>query len=127
VVDLRIETREIRALEQSLELADRDARRKAYDAVRKAGFEVERRAKINAPVDTGFLMNSINTGFEGDVYSTGFSAEVGPGARYGVFVETGTQNMAPQPYLGPALDEVEPSFVAALQDINPLAPGGGGV
>ena len=92
--------------------------------VRKLNEVVERRAKQRAPVDTGALRSSINTVIEGDVYSA-MAAEVGTEVNYGVFVELGTERMAPQPYLGPAFDEVEPSFVQALQQISPL--GGGGI
>jgi len=119
------EASELRTLERRLQLGERDARVKASDAVRKAAFEIERRAKMRAAVDTGNMRNSINTTIEGDVYSA-LSAEVGPEAHYGVFVELGTERMAPQPFLGPAFDEVEPSFIQALQKIDPLGGGRAG-
>lgn len=78
-------------------------------AVAKAAHDIEARAKIKAPVDTGNLRNSISS----DVRP--LSAEVGPTADYAAYVELGTSRMAPQPFLGPAFDEVEPQFVRAVQ------------
>lgn len=127
MVQLRIETGEIASLERLFDAADGDARRKARDAVRKSTFEIERGAKTRAAVDTGFMRNSISTAFTGDVYSDGYTGEVGPGAYYAPYVEFGTDRMAPQPFLGPAYDAVEPSFLAAMRRINPLNPGGAGV
>lgn len=124
-MQLRIETREIASLEKLFDVADRDARKKALDAVRKSTFAVEREAKTRAAVDTGFMRNSISSAFEGDLYSSGFTGEVGPGAHYAPYVEFGTHKMAPQPFLGPAFDAVEPSFVAAMRSIHPFGGGGG--
>lgn len=125
---------ELRSLARRLELAGGDGRKKANDAVRKAAFEVEKGAKRRAPVDTGALRNSINTSISGDAMGAMFAAsrtadlvaEVGPEVSYGVFLELGTERIAPRPFLGPAFDEVEPSFIRALQAIDPLASGGPG-
>lgn len=84
-------------------------------AVRKSCLDLEAIAKDRAPVDTGFLMNSIGTEFFGDAFVVG--GRVGPTANYGAFVENGTHRMAPQPYMGPATDAVEPGFLAAMAQI----------
>lgn len=69
------------------------------------GYEVEARAKIYAAVDTGFMKSNIDT--EGP-------ATVGPGqalvtsaAEYSEHVEYGTSRMAAQPFMTPAVAEVE--------------------
>lgn len=83
-------------------------------AVRKAALDVEAHAKRLAPVDTGALRSSITT-------STGISgleAEVGPTVHYGLYQELGTARMAPQPYMGPALEVVEPGFLEAVAQIG---------
>jgi HK97 gp10 family phage protein len=120
VTDFRVDgVAEIRALARELDMVPAATRDKAKTAVRKAAFAVERGAKIRAPVDTGNLRNSINVSLSGSGLSAGdaIAAEVGPEANYGIFIELGTWKMAPQPFLGPAFDEVEPSFLAALDDI----------
>lgn len=106
---------QLRELARSLDLTEGSMRRKARDVVRKHAFAVERGAKVRAPVDTGNLRNSINSGFSGDGIGTPFVGEVGPEAHYGIYLELGTARMAPQPFLGPAFDEVEPAFIAALE------------
>ncbi|HEU4752061.1 MAG TPA: HK97-gp10 family putative phage morphogenesis protein [Armatimonadota bacterium] len=62
-----------------------ETRRKLSQVVRKAAFDVEAQAKVNAPVDTGFLRNSIQAEMKGEL-----TAEVTVGAEYGVLVEFGT-------------------------------------
>lgn len=120
MADFRVDgVDEVRSLARNLDLTQAGIRRKASQVVRKSAFAIERNAKVRAPVDTGALRSSINTslfghGLTGD---SPIGAEVGPEVHYGQFVELGTARMAPQPYLGPAFDEVEPSFVAALDDL----------
>lgn len=112
--------RQIRSLSRQFDLAQADTLQKTRTAVRKHALNVERGAKTRAPVDTGALRNSINTtttGMSGNDFTGPIGAVVGPEVRYGVFVELGTARMAPQPYLGPAFDEVEPTFVSALDAI----------
>lgn len=43
--------------------------------------------------------------------------EVGTTARHGWFMENGTYKDAPQPFLGPALDENESELVTGLEDV----------
>lgn len=107
--------------------------------VRKAALDLEAEAKTRAPVDTGFLRNSIySVTHEGSDYGqdasdpTGDSylldevekpkdettAYVAVGANYGVFQELGTSKMAAQPYLIPAADAIRPAFVAAMAKIE---------
>lgn len=90
--------------------------------VRKSAFDVERFAKADAAVDTGFMRNSITTEIETN-NSRVYGATVTAGADYSAFVEFGTSRMAPQPFMGPALARVEPGFLAALEALaNPLDP-----
>lgn len=76
----------------------------AAAAVRKTAMQIEADAKVFAPVDTGNLMNSISTDIEGDGRFGVVSAEIGPTAEYGIYVEQGTSVHAPQAFLGPAFD-----------------------
>lgn len=93
--------------------------------LRKSAFQVEALGKLFCPVDTGHLKGSIGTSFDGDGRFGGMSAEIGPTAHYGGYVEWGTRYMAPHAYMGPALDRVGPSFVAAVAAISDPFDGGG--
>lgn len=89
---------------------------KAAQALRAGGARIERSAKINAPVDTGNLRASINTTSTGDGRRGRMTVRVGPTANYAPYVELGTSRMAPQPFLGPAVDEHEDAIIKALAD-----------
>jgi HK97 gp10 family phage protein len=93
--------------------------------VRKAAFDVERFAKQNAAVDTGFMRNAIHTEIIANSWKM-YGADVISEAAYSIFQEAGTSRMAPHPFMGPAADRVEPGFLAALEAIaDPLQQGGG--
>ena len=89
--------------------------------VKAIGFSVEALAKMKAPIDLGNLRNSIYTATEdsnnmpevaeldreqlpnpkdGSVY-------IGASVEYGIYQELGTKIMEAQPFLIPALREVE--------------------
>lgn len=104
---MAVEYSEIYQLAASLEKAG-EARKKASAAVRRSAFAIEARAKQAAPVDTGNLRNSIST------TSSGLSAEIGPTASYGIYLEMGTWRMAPRSYLTPAFKATVPEFVSAM-------------
>lgn len=80
--------------------------------VAKAATDIEAMAKSLAPVDTGTLRNSIQAN------KTGPGAWlVTVGVDYGLYVEWGTARMAAQPYLGPAVAHVRPSFMEAMRQV----------
>jgi HK97 gp10 family phage protein len=88
--------------------AGAEAKAKTQQVIDKTAADIERDAKRAAPVDTGNLRSSIST-------ATGvLSAEIGPTAAYGGFVERGTSRAGPQPYLRPAYDRAMPNFERAL-------------
>lgn len=105
----------VRNIEAGLERATRRVGAEAAQVVRRSAAAVERLAKQNAPVDTGHLRGSISTDYAGSGRHGTFSAEIGPTADYGAHVEYGTSRQAPQPYMNPAADHVEPEFRAALE------------
>lgn len=109
---INIDAAPVRAMGADLARAGVGAQLKATQVVAKAAHDVEATAKTLAPVDTGALRNSISTSLRGA------SAEVGPTVNYAPYVEFGTSRMAPQPYMGPAADRVEPGFVAAMEQLG---------
>jgi HK97 gp10 family phage protein len=87
--------------------------------LRRTASDIERDAKIAAPVDTGRLKESISVDITGDGRFGTIAAEVGPTAFYGHYVEEGTSKQAPQPFLGPAFDRHAQTFaqrVAAIAE-----------
>jgi HK97 gp10 family phage protein len=89
------------------------AEKQLQKAVRKAALDIEREAKIAAPVDTGFLRASIHTvtGLE-----QGMAADIPVGAEYGIYVEYGTHRNRAQPFLTPAVEKVRPGFEKAVSE-----------
>jgi HK97 gp10 family phage protein len=102
------ETSGIRQLQADLGKLAARAVPTASRAVAKTAHDIEATAKRLAPVDTGNLRNSISS----DIGV--LSAEIGPTAEYGGYVEEGTSRMAPQPYMGPAADQHFPELDKAL-------------
>jgi HK97 gp10 family phage protein len=102
------DTSAIRQLQADLGKLSARAVPTASRAVAKTAHDIEADAKGLAPVDTGNLRNSISS----DIGV--LSAEIGPTAEYGLYVEEGTSRMAPQPYMGPAADNRFPELEQAL-------------
>lgn len=67
-------------------------------ALEKIGMQAEAYAKLDCPVDTGRLRNSITHQQEGDVTEV-----IGTNVEYAAYVEMGTQKTKAQPYLEPAV------------------------
>lgn len=107
------------------------------DAIAKAGFAIEARAKVKAPVDTGALRASIYTSLVEDsranaaisaaiarnpaitpvplpVPRDGLTAYVGPSVEYGAAIELGSASRPATPYLLPAVRETEKEFYKML-------------
>lgn len=92
---------------------DGELRKTLSNAVRVAAFQLEARAKVNAPVDTGFLRNSI----QATVEPGALEAEVAAGAQYAVHVEYGTGNASAQPFMTPAADAVKPKLERTVASV----------
>lgn len=106
--------------------------------VRKTAFDLQAMAQTAAPVDTGFLKNSIYVVTDDkSTYSNNASpskagqellpeverpeknhAVVAVGANYGAYVEYGTVHGPPQPYLTPAVEMMRPEFIRALETLE---------
>lgn len=105
---------ELMQVAADLSKAAESAQYKAPMVVAKAALDLEGIAKTFCPVDTGFLRGSIGT----DLDLPAASAVIGPTADYAEYVEFGTHRMAPQAFMGPALDRVSPSFVEAIESLG---------
>ena len=87
----------------------------ARAAVAKTVHDIEGTAKELAPVDTGYLKNSIGSELLGNASVA--IGRVGASANYSWWVEAGTHRMRPQPFMGPATDAHEPAFNQAMEQI----------
>lgn len=86
--------------------------------IKAIGFQIEALAKMKAPIDTGALRNSIYTATTTS-NNPPLQAEevlpnppkqsvyVGPSVEYAIYQELGTSVMEAQPFMIPALREVE--------------------
>jgi len=103
--------------------------------VRKSAFDVQALYASTCPRDTGFMASSayVVTSKE-STYGQGastppkgayllpehpkpddsYTAHVAVGANYAIFPELGTRHQPPQPAFYPAVDAVEPQFMAAM-------------
>lgn len=109
-----IDVSELNALSADFGKASVKAVKAAHEAIAKAAADTVRDSKLFCPVDTGNLRSSITATVRG------LSAEVGPTASYGRFVEEGTSRMAPRAYMGPAFDRAVPGLVQALTKAGDL-------
>jgi len=87
--------------------------------IKRQGHQIERWAKLFVPVDTGYLRSTIGPPVvQGSAASASAEVSVSATAEYAIYVEFGTRHMAPRAYMGPALDQVSPEFVAAVKAIS---------
>jgi len=95
----------------------KQARRAVSEVLRKSALRIERKAKIKAAVDTGFMRNGIFVARVGML-----RYKVTSPAGYSVYVELGTRKMKAQPFLGPAVKEESGNLMIA-SEIKRLMPG----
>lgn len=108
--------------------------------VKKTALDVQALAASNAPVDTGFLRNSIYTVTSqgstygdagsppGDSYllpevgapSDEYTAYVAAGANYAAYVNYGTRFMVAQPFWEPAIDAGQAALEAAMSKFESM-------
>lgn len=90
-----------RAFLLELEKALKKVQKQAGRGLDELGQRVAESARSRAPVDTGYLKSSISSQRRGDV------VDVLVRAPYAAYVEFGTEDEAPEPYLRPALREAK--------------------
>lgn len=81
----------------------------------KGGYEIERLAKSNAPVDTGRLKGSITTNKSGK--GSSYQVSIGTDVEYAPHVEFGTYKQSAQPFLHPAFDNLSPKIIDRVNKI----------
>lgn len=88
---------------------EKQMEKRLSQAIRKATFDIQGRAQVNAPVRTGHLKNSITP----EIVNP-FHGRVSVGADYGFFVNNGTYRTPPNPFFDRAVEAVAPTLIAAV-------------
>jgi hypothetical protein len=83
------------------------------ELVRKTAFRIEGKAKINCPVLTGHLRNSLQTQIDGPTKAT-----VGTPVEYAPYVHDGTRFMKGRAFLTEAADTEGKDFQNDVRDIE---------
>ena len=84
----------------------------AEAAVMRVARTALRTAQTKAPVDTGTLLRDLRIVRRGSVVAIESSVPYAP------FVEYGTSNMAPHPYIGPAFAQGAVNLVREVEEIR---------
>jgi HK97 gp10 family phage protein len=95
MMDIKINVVNLPEFKEALSRVDGDISKGVGDALAEVLLAIERRAKTNAPVDTGRLRADIRTRIkekelQGEIYND---------VEYAVFVHEGTSRMRGRPYL----------------------------
>ena len=115
---ITIDTSQVRALSSRLNRGAGRLGARASAVVSKTAYamQADYQAGLIAmdAVDTGNLLNSASTTITGDGRSGQITAEIGPTAEYGIYVEQGTSVMPGRPALANAFDRNMPGYTEAL-------------
>lgn len=82
------------------------------NAVKETAYSIEGTAKQLAPIDTGFLRNSITANMFAPLVWY-----VDVGAEYGIHQEFGTRYVPAHPFLHPAVHREKPVFERRIRDV----------
>lgn len=103
---------EVFEMASNLKTSGSKAKQVAAKVIAKTAHDISGDAKQIAPVDIGNLKNSIGVSMLSPL-----EAEIGPTAKYGIYLELGTSRMAAQPFMGPATDRRLPGFLQAMGQV----------
>lgn len=92
------------------------ANNKAHKAiVKNFGGKLQKTAKRKAIFTKGYSTGATKGDINLEITDGGFTAKVEAGTEYSGYLEKGTRKMEAQPFMKPALDEIEPQFIAELR------------
>jgi HK97 gp10 family phage protein len=109
--DISIDMSEVVALATELAAAGPMVAKKADLATRQTRERMGDEAQANAPVLTGALRASREDFDDGDEHGVAFTA------RYAAYVEFGTSDTRPQPFMWPAADRAERTLVDEVDKV----------
>lgn len=85
--------------------------------VRKNGADLQRSIQRHADFKKGYQTGTTKRSVSLELTDGGMTAQSGPETEYSQYLEYGTRFMTKQPFVKPALDEVEPRFKADMQKL----------
>lgn len=104
-MSITVDTSELTALATSLSRNGARLGAQAAALLRLGARDMETTMRGDAEVETGHMRDSVSSSFAGDGRSGAMAAEVGPTVPYAIYVEEGTAEMQPEPFVGPAFDQ----------------------
>ena len=106
----------IRGTEPLIRALQTAANNTAHKAiVKKFGGNLQSSAKRKAVFTKGYSTGATARRIGLEITNGGFSAKVEAKTDYSGYLEKGTRKMEAQPFMKPALDEIEPQFIAELR------------
>ena len=85
--------------------------------VRKNGADLQKGIQRNADFEKGYQTGTTKRSVGLEITNGGMVAESGPTTEYAPYLEEGTRFMHAQPFVKPALEEVEPKFKSDMQNL----------
>lgn len=85
--------------------------------VRKNGADLQRAIQKNADFKKGYQTGTTKRSVGLEITAGGMTAESDPTTEYSEYLEYGTRFMDKQPFVKPALEEVEPKFKSDMQKL----------
>lgn len=106
----------IRGTEPLIRALQTAANNKAHKVIIKNfGSKLQKLAKRKAVFTKGYSTGATARRIGLEITDGGFSAKVEAKTDHSGYLEKGTRKMEAQPFMKPALDEIEPQFIAELR------------
>lgn len=92
------------------------ARTEVYkEVIKKNGAALQKAAQRNAVFKKGYSTGATKRSIKLDLASNGLRAVVKANTDYSGYLEVGTRKMEAQPFMRPALNEIQPKFIDDLR------------
>lgn len=99
-----------------LNALEKMARTEVYkEVIKKNGAALQKEAQRNAVFKKGYSTGATKRSIKLDLASNGLRAVVKANTDYSGYLEVGTRKMEAQPFMRPALNEIQPKFIDDLR------------
>lgn len=85
--------------------------------VKKHTANLQKKAVVKAQFKKGYSTGATRRSITSSLEDGGLVGKVKAGTEYSGYLEKGTRKMEAQPFMRPALDEVEPAFMSDLREV----------
>lgn len=100
-----------RALKKNVRMDD------VKTVVQKNGADLQRTMQQKADFKKGYQTGTTKRSIHLNIKDGGFTSEVEPKTEYSPYLEYGTRYMEKQPFVKPALTEIEPKFNSDMRKL----------